>query len=592
MRKLGHGRFFAARLLIRLENDMARITPKLHQQLQAHQKWFDTTTLHDLFCADTSRARQLSFESAGVRVDLSKNHLTSDTLDLLIDWAESCHLPAAIEQLFGDHPVNRSENRRAGHLALRDLSSLRTHRTMTLIERFIEELRSGRRCGSRGQRITDVVTLGIGGSDLGARLAVDALSPYRQLVPACHFVANLDGVEFEETVSTLNPHSTLFVVASKSFTTRETLLNAGRARRWLTANGILNHRAHFVAVTSNQQAVKRAPVPVSEIFVFDADVGGRFSLWSSIGLPIALSVGMDNFRLLLLGAAEMDCHFRTAPLSENIPILLALTGAWYTNYWGCQSRAVLPYVHGLRGLPGYLRQLEMESNGKSVMQDGRPVEISTSGVVWGASGAIGQHSFSQMLHQGTHMVPVEFISVLGGHSTACDGYTELFANCLSQARVLMTGKSADEVKQELNAQGIGIEQIKALLPHKIMPGNRPSTTILLDKLTPHRLGALLAMYEHKVYAQSVLWGINAFDQWGVEYGKQISGDIYQSLKSGKLGSDMDSSTREMMRLYLLHQHAPAPIHSVPAGTPAGGASLPEAVSDVNRGFKLANEYSQ
>ena len=524
----------------------------IEEQLKEHRKIFDQVTLCELFDSNRARSRELSFESSGVWIDLSKNHLTAETLSLLVTWAKEKDISKAIKRLLEGEIVNVSEGRAARHTRLRDLSLPEVRRSLEQIDAFVETVRRGDWLGSNGEPVTDIVTLGIGGSDLGARLVVDALSPYQENGPRCHFVANLDSVEFDKIVEWLNPSTTLFIIASKSFTTRETMLNAGRAARWLSINGIEHQRQHFVAVTACPEAVEAQEIPVEKIFCFDEAVGGRFSLWSSIGLPIALAVGIENFKELLSGAAEMDQHFQHTPPEENLPVLLALAGAWYTDYWGTQSRAVLPYVHGLRGLPGYLRQLEMESNGKSVTVEGEPVAYATCGVIWGASGAIGQHSFSQMLHQGTHLVPVEFISVLGGYSAACDGYTELFSNCLAQSRVLMAGKSIDEVASELKAQGLDEAEITRIAPHKVMPGNRPSTTILLEQLTPHHLGALLALYEHKVYVQSVLWDINPFDQWGVEYGKQMSSYIYESLKSGELIDGLDSSTIEMIKLFRNH----------------------------------------
>ncbi len=521
----------------------------LNEHLARHRQWFNSTSLLELFDSDPQRATRFTFETCGLRADLSKNHVTDETLQLLAKWAEEKRLPAAIERLFAGEIVNPSENRPAWHPRLRNLSLDETRRTLAQMENFISAIRAGQWLGGSGQRITDIVTIGIGGSDLGPRLVVDALAPYRLPGLDLHFVANLDSVECEGVLRDLNPESTLIIVSSKSFSTRETMANAERAARWLSANGISELKQHFVAVTANPAKAADANIPFGEIFNFHEGVGGRFSLWSSIGLPIALALGIDAFRELLSGAASMDVHFRQAPLQTNLPVLLALIGAWYTNFWDTRSRAVIPYVHGLRYLPDYLRQLEMESNGKSITVDNRPVEHQTCGVVWGSSGTMGQHSFFQLLHQGTSLIPVEFISVLGGVARDCEGYLEMIANCLSQSRILMRGKNLAEVKAEMREQGFSADEIKSLAPQKVMPGNRPSTTIILDELSPRHLGALLALCEHRVYVLSILWEINAFDQWGVEYGKKLSAKVFDILEGRSQLQELDSSTLNLIRLY-------------------------------------------
>ncbi len=521
----------------------------MNEQLTQHRAWFNSTTLAELFNNDPQRAERFTFESCGLKLDLSKNHITEETLSLLTDWAREKNLPAAIERLFAGEIVNQSEHRPAVHPRLRDLSNENTIQALDRLANFIDCIQSGEWRGASGERITDIVTLGIGGSDLGPRLVIDALAPYQSTGLKIHFVANLDSVECDSVLAPLNPASTLVIVASKSFSTRETLVNSERAAQWLSDHGIADQKQHFVAVTARPDKATAGNIPFGDIFEFDEGVGGRFSLWSSIGLPIAMSLGIDAFRELLSGAAEMDEHFQQAPLEQNLPVLHALVGAWYINFWHTTSRAVIPYVQGLRYLPDYLRQLEMESNGKSITPDNQPIDHATSGVVWGSCGTVGQHSFFQFLHQGVGMVPVEFLSVLGGVARNCDGFLEMVANCLSQSRILMTGKSLAEAEEEMRQQGAGDKEITALAPQKVMPGNRPSTVLLLEELSPKHLGALLALYEHRVYVQSVLWQINAFDQWGVEYGKKLSVKVFDILKGEQPADGLDSATRKLIEYF-------------------------------------------
>ena len=422
--------------------------------------------------------------------------------------------------------------------------------TLDRMAAFVQAVHAGAWRGATGKPVTDVVNIGIGGSDLGPRMVTDALYDYHSGGLRCHFVANIDRAELDRTLAGLSPETTLFIVASKSFTTLETLRNAESARAWLS--GIIAKETdlarHFIAISANVDRAVAFGIDADNVFPLWDWVGGRYSLWSAIGLSIALAVGMDHFNDLRRGAFDMDQHFRTAPVTENLPVLLGLLGVWYGNYWQAGSHAVLPYAQALRLFPDFLQQLAMESNGKSVRLDNSAVDYATSPVVWGSVESNGQHSFHQLLHQGTQMIPVDFIATL--HGGADDGHHPwLLANCLAQARALMTGKSFDTARQELIDQGMAEKEADALARHKLMPGNRPSNIILLERVSPAQLGALIALYEHKTYVQSLLWQINAFDQWGVELGKVMSKQIHAELTGGAADASLDSATRALIELY-------------------------------------------
>jgi glucose-6-phosphate isomerase len=403
-----------------------------------------------------------------------------------------------------------------------------------------------------------VVNIGIGGSDLGPLMATEALASYRDPGIASHFVSNVDGTHLAEVLKRVQPASTLFIVASKTFTTQETLANAHSARNWLTR--ALGTEAavsrHFVALSTNLEATARFGIATENVFEFWDWVGGRYSLWSAIGLSIAIAIGMDRFEEMLAGANAMDRHFRTAPLEGNMPVTLALLGVWYTNFFGARSHAVLPYDQYLARFPAYLQQLEMESNGKSVDRDGRPVDYATCPVVWGEPGTNGQHAFYQLLHQGTVLVPADFIAPIRSHNPLDGHHRLLVANFIAQTEALMRGKSESEVRRELERQGLGADALERLLPHKVFAGNRPTNSIVLDRLTPAALGALIALYEHKVFVQGVLWGVNSFDQWGVELGKQLAQRILDEIGSGAVAPAHDASTSALIRLMLLDQRMP------------------------------------
>jgi glucose-6-phosphate isomerase len=421
------------------------------------------------------------------------------------------------------------------------------------MDSMTKKIQMGEWRGFSHKAITDVVNLGIGGSDLGPAMATYALSPYHLNGIRCHFVSNIDETDIWEATKNLNPETTLFIVASKSFTTQETLCNALTAKNWLRrASKDEDVSQHFIAITAKPEKAKQWGI--KHILPLWNWVGGRFSLWSAIGLPIAIAIGMENFKLMLEGANAIDRHFRTSDFSKNIPVILALLNIWYVNFFNVRSYAVLPYDQYLKFLPAYLQQLEMESNGKYRRHNGEKVAYATSPVIWGMVGSNGQHAFHQLLHQGTQLIPIDFILPVRSHHPLEDHHTWLVANCLSQSKALMLGKNEEEVRRELIQQQLDEEEIKTLLPHKILIGNRPSNTLLIPKLTPFTLGAIIALYEHKVFVQSIIWDINCFDQWGVELGKQLTDEIFKELSSSKQGNkEHDSSTQGLINYYKMNQ---------------------------------------
>lgn len=527
--------------------------------LEDHWREMAPVQMRDMFAGDPERFETLSLQSCGMLLDYSKNRIKRKTLDLLLDLAEAADIPEWIRRMFAGDRINSTENRAVLHVALRNRSSRPiwldgedvmpgVRRVLAQMETFSEAVRSGEWAGYSGRRITDVVNMGIGGSNLGPLMVTGALQPYQSQQPQVHFVSNVDGTHIAETLKPLHPETTLFIVASKTFTTQETLTNAHTARKWCL-HGMRDEAAiarHFVAVSTNTEAVSEFGIDPANMFEFWDWVGGRYSLWSAIGLPIAIAIGMERFNELLAGAHEMDEHFRTADLSENMPVILALLGIWYTNFAGASTQAVLPYDQYLRYLPAYLQQADMESNGKRVTRDGKVVEYATGPVVWGAAGTDGQHAFYQLIHQGTQMIPADFIAPMVSHNPVGDQHQKLLANFLAQTEALMKGRTHDETRAELEVTGLDAEDIVDLLPHKVFPGNKPTNSILIDKLTPQRLGALIALYEHKIFVQGIIWGINSFDQWGVELGKQLAGVILGELKEETEAVKHDASTRNLI----------------------------------------------
>ncbi|HJL14050.1 MAG TPA: glucose-6-phosphate isomerase [Sandaracinaceae bacterium LLY-WYZ-13_1] len=528
--------------------------------LTAHYARVRELHLRDLFRDDPERARRMTFRLDDLYVDFSKHRVTDETLELLVQLAVERELPAWIEKMFTGERINATEGRAVLHVALRNRSNRpirvdgknvmpAVSAVLARMRSFTERLRSGEHRGHTDETITDVVNLGIGGSDLGPQLVAEALRPYWRDGMRAHFVSNVDGTHLAETLEGLDPARTLFVVASKSFSTQETLTNARSARRWLVEKlGAESAVAkHFVAVSTNHQAVKDFGIDPANVFEFWDWVGGRYSLWSAIGLPVACVIGMDRFEALLAGAHRMDEHFRTAPLAENIPVLSALIGLWYVNFFGAASFAVLPYDQSLRRLPAWLQQGDMESNGKRTRRDGEVVSgYYTGPIVFGEPGTNGQHAFFQLLHQGTRMVPCDFLAPVVSHHPLGDHHAKLLANLLAQTEALMIGRTEAEARAELEEAGLEEDAIARLVPHKVFPGNRPSTTMLFDRLTPETLGSILALYEHRIFVQGVIWGINSFDQWGVELGKKLAKRILPELGATSEATEHDASTRALI----------------------------------------------
>ncbi|WP_439885212.1 glucose-6-phosphate isomerase [Pseudomonas syringae] len=532
------------------------------QALSEHRKAMQDFSMREAFNADPQRFSEFTLSSAGLFLDYSKNLITTETRDLLVSLANEVGLKDAIKAQYDGELVNSSEGRPALHTALRrpvgDKLKVNgvdvipdVHRVLNQMTELVGRIHDGLWRGYTEKPITDVVNIGIGGSFLGPELVSEALVAYAHKGVRCHYLANIDGSEFHELSMKIRAETTLFIVSSKSFNTLETLKNAQAARAWYLAQGGSEaelHR-HFIAVSSNNAAAVAFGIREENIFPMWDWVGGRYSLWSAIGLPIALAIGMSNFKELLSGAYTMDQHFQSAPFEKNMPVLLALLGVWYGNFWNAQSHAILPYDHYLRNITKHLQQLDMESNGKSVRQDGTPVSTDTGPVIWGGVGANGQHAYHQLLHQGTQMIPADFIVPIVSFNPVSDHHQWLYANCLSQSQALMMGKTKAEAEAELREKGLAEDEVQKLAPHKVIPGNRPSNTLVVERISPRRLGALVAMYEHKVFVQSVVWGTNAFDQWGVELGKEMGKAVYHRLTGGTEEPADDASTQGLINYF-------------------------------------------
>ncbi|MDH1264811.1 glucose-6-phosphate isomerase [Pseudomonas sp. GD03944] len=532
------------------------------QALGEHRQALDGFSLRQAFTSDPQRFTRFSLDDCGLFLDYSKNLITEQTRGLLVGLAEEAGLAQAIADLFDGKLMNASERRPALHTALRrplgdkvlvdgvDVMP-QVQRVLQRMSELVGRVHHGLWRGYSEKPITDVVNIGIGGSFLGPQLVSEALLPFAQRGVRCHYLANIDGSSFQELAAKLCAETTLFIVSSKTFSTLETLKNAQAARSWYLDQGGSEaelHR-HFMAVSSNIPAATAFGIREENILPMWDWVGGRYSLWSAIGLPIAMSVGISNFKELLSGAYRMDAHFQQAPFARNMPVLLALLGVWYGNFWGAQSHAILPYDHYLRNITKHLQQLDMESNGKRVRQDGSAVDIATGPVIWGGVGCNGQHAYHQLLHQGTPLIPADFIVPVSSYNPVADHHQWLFANCLSQSQALMLGKSQDEAEAEMRVQGLAPEQVQHLAAHKVIPGNRPSNTLVLERISPGRLGALIALYEHKVFVQSVIWGINPFDQWGVELGKELGKGVYSRLVGTETSAAEDGSTQGLIDFF-------------------------------------------
>jgi glucose-6-phosphate isomerase len=532
------------------------------QALVDHQRVIAATTMRELFAADPRRFERMSREACGLFVDWSKHRATGETSRLLVALAHQADVAGWRDRMFAGAKINTTEDRAVLHVALRNRSNRpmqvdgvdvmpQVNRVLARMRDFTEQVRGGAWRGFSGEPITDIVNIGIGGSDLGPAMVTEALRAYGRPGLAAHFVSNVDGTHIAETLRRVDPARTLFIVASKTFTTQETLANARTARAWLV-DKLGSERAvarHFVALSTNAREVAGFGIDTANMFELWDWVGGRFSLWSAIGLSIACVIGMDHFEELLAGGHEMDEHFRTAPLAENLPVILGMLGVWYTNFWGAESHAVLPYDQYLHRFPAYLQQGEMESNGKRADRDGHPVACATGPVVWGEPGTNGQHAFFQLLHQGTRLVPCDFIAPIESHNPLDHHHEMLLANFFAQTEALMTGKTADEVRAELVAAGVPEPRIAQLVPHRTFPGNRPTTSILVQRVTPRTLGALIALYEHKIFVQGIVWNICSFDQWGVELGKQLASKILPELAGDGPVASHDASTSGLINHY-------------------------------------------
>ena len=544
----------------------ARTQTPAWKALRDHHASMATAQMRDLFAADPGRFERFSILWEDMIVDYSKHRITTETMSLLLSLARESDVASWRDRMFAGERINFTEGRAVLHTALRNRSDRPVtvdgvdvmpgvRKVLSHMREFSDAVRSGDWRGCTGKKITDIVNIGIGGSDLGPVMVTEALKPYAAPGLRTHFVSNVDGTHIAETLKPLAPDRTLFIIASKTFTTQETIANARTAREWFLRE-VQDEGAiarHFVALSTNEKEAVKFGIDRSNMFEFWDWVGGRYSLWSAIGLSIAVAIGMDNFEELLAGAYAMDEHFRTAPPERNIPVILALLGIWYNNFFGAATHAILPYDQYLHRFPAYFQQGDMESNGKRTSREGETVDYTTGPVIWGEPGTNGQHAFYQLIHQGTRLIPVDFIAPLQSHNPVGDHHVLLLSNVFAQAEALMKGKTADEVRPELVAAGMKGEALERLLPHKVFEGNRPSTTILLHKITPASLGKLVALYEHKIFVQGIIWNINSFDQWGVELGKQLAGKILTELSSPATVTTHDSSTRGLINYYKKHR---------------------------------------
>lgn len=532
-----------------------------YNQLADHYQQVAGEHLRDLFTEDPQRFEKFSIRFEEILVDYSKNRITDDTVALLIQLAEECGLKDGIEAMFQGEAINETEGRAVLHTALRNPARTgvmtsgedimpQIHEVLDRMEVFCGEVISGDWKGHTGKPITDVVNIGIGGSDLGPVMVTEALKSYRTRLNL-HFVSNVDGTHIAETLKKVDPETTLFLIASKTFTTQETMANAHSARNWFLGNGASESdiARHFAALSTNSQAVSAFGIDTRNMFGFWDWVGGRYSLWSAIGTSIALGIGFDNFRELLNGAHAMDKHFRETEFDQNIPVILALLGIWYNNFFGAESHAILPYDQYMHRFAAYFQQGDMESNGKSIDRTGHVVGYQTGPIIWGEPGTNGQHAFYQLIHQGTKIIPADFIAPAQSQNPLGQHHQLLLSNFFAQTEALMNGKTAEEVVEEFARQGKSEDEIRRLTPFKVFEGNRPTNTIFVRKLTPYILGSLIAMYEHKIFTQGVIWNIFSFDQWGVELGKQLASQILPELKGDDKVDTHDTSTNGLINQY-------------------------------------------
>ncbi len=532
------------------------------QALSKHQPEMAGMPMRDLFARDPQRFERFSLKLGGILFDYSKNRITAETMRLLFDLARQARLAEKRDAMFRGEKINTTEDRAVLHVALRNRSNRpilvdgadvmpEVNRVLTKMRAFSEAVRSGAWKGYSGRPISDVVNIGIGGSDLGPKMVAEALKPYGRRDLRAHFVSNVDSTDLVETLHGLNPETALFLVASKTFTTQETMANARSAREWLLASAPDKTAVakHFVAMSTAAEKVADFGIDTDNMFEFWDWVGGRYSLWSAIGLSIALYLGMDRFEELLSGAHRVDEHFRTAPLEQSIPVIMGLLGVWYNNFFGAQSHAILPYDQYLTHFASYFQQGDMESNGKRVTHAGDPVDYSTGPIIWGQPGTNGQHAFYQLIHQGTKLIPCDFLAAAQSHNPLGDHHAMLLSNYLAQTEALMKGRTPDEARAELAAEGYTGERLEKLVPAKTFPGNRPTNSFLYPKLTPEVLGSLIALYEHKIFTQGVIWDINSFDQMGVELGKQLAKAILPELKGEERVTTHDASTNGLINYF-------------------------------------------
>ncbi len=534
------------------------------QALSKHHEEVSRLHMRELFATDPDRFTRFSHEACGVFLDYSKHRITEETLKLLLALARQAEVEKWRDRMFAGERINFTEDRPVLHVALRNRSNRPilvdgkdvmpdVRAVLAKMRAFSDGIRAGTFRGHTGKSITHIVNIGIGGSDLGPVMVTEALKPYwkRDLHP--HFVSNIDGTHIAEALRAIDPERTLFIVASKTFTTQEPLTNARTARAWLVKQPGFDDSAvakHFVALSTNEKEVRAFGIDPENMFPFWDWVGGRYSLWSAIGLSIAIMIGMDHFDELLGGAYEMDEHFRTSPLEKNLPVLMAMLGVWYSDFFGAASHAILPYDQYLHRFPAYFQQGDMESNGKRVDRHGKPITAYTTGpIIWGEPGTNGQHAFYQLIHQGTRLVPCDFIAPIDTHNPIGKHHEILLANFFAQTEALMRGKTEAEARAELEASGMSKERVDMLTPHKVFPGNRPTSSLLVQKITPRTLGALTAAYEHKIFVQGIVWSINSFDQWGVELGKQLANQILPELEAEGAVTSHDSSTNGLIDRY-------------------------------------------
>jgi len=532
------------------------------QQLKQHHEEMKNASMKKMFREDGVRFSKFSASIDDILFDYSKNIINEKTIQLLLELAEECKVKEAIEAMFNGNKINETENRSVLHVALRNFSKEPVYsegkdvmpgvkKVLKQIKNFCNKVHEGEWRGYSGKKIKYIVNIGIGGSDLGPQMVSEALKPYWVKDIQTYFVSNIDGTHIVETLKKVNPERTLFLIASKTFTTQETMTNAHTAREWFLkkAKDEKHIAKHFAALSTNEKEVVKFGIDKKNMFEFWDWVGGRYSLWSAIGLSIALTIGYKNFEQLLKGGHETDKHFKTIPFEKNIPVLMALVGLWYTNFFGSQTEAILPYDQYMYRFAAYFQQGNMESNGKSVSRKGEPVDHSTGPIIWGEPGTNGQHAFYQLIHQGTVLIPCDFIAPAQTHNPIGDHHQKLLSNFFAQTEALMNGKTDEEAQNELEKTGLNAEEIAKLLPFKVFAGNKPTNSILLKKITPFTLGKLIALYEHKIFVQGVIWNIFSFDQWGVELGKQLANKILPELQSEDRIETHDSSTNNLINLY-------------------------------------------